>query len=111
VGARFRLLDELRRQKDHDWAIPGASGEADIEPKEDSKVVLDKKTNQWRSWDVTKYVQDVLAGKTQNHGLWLKIVNGEPEFHARFYPESDLDKGKDSNLRPKLSLEVGRDTD
>ncbi len=98
-------------QKDHDWAIPGASGEADIEPKEDSKVVLDRKTNQWRAWDVTKYVQDVLGGKAQNNGMLFKIVNGEPEYHVRLYPESDLDRGKDTNLRPKLVLEIGRDAD
>ena len=96
-------------QKDHDWTIPGASGEADIEPREDAKVLLGNKANQWLSWDVTKFVQDVLGGKAQNNGLLLKVVNGEPEFHVRLYPETDLDKGKDANLRPKLILDVGRD--
>ena len=98
-------------QKDHDWTIPGAAGEADIEPREDAKVLLGNKANQWLSWDVTKYVQDVLAGKSQNNGLLLKVVNGEPEFHVRLYPETDLDREKDSNLRPKLILDVGRDVE
>lgn len=98
-------------QKDHDWAIGGASGDADIEAKEDTKVLLDKKANQWRLWDVTKYVQDVLGGKAQNYGLLLKIVNGEPDFHVRFYPETDLDRAKDTNLRPKLVLDVARDAE
>ena len=98
-------------QKDHDWTIPGAAGEADIEPREDAKVLLGNKANQWLSWDVTKYVQDVLAGKSQNNGLLLKVVNGEPEFHVRLYPETDLDREKDLNLRPKLILDVGRDVE
>ena len=95
--------------KDHEWTIPGAAGEADIEPREDSKVLLGTKAGQWLSFDVTKYVQDVLAGKAQNNGMLLKIVNGEPEFHVRLYPETDTDQGKDSNLRPKVILDIGRD--
>ncbi|MEI6232828.1 MAG: DNRLRE domain-containing protein [Planctomycetota bacterium] len=96
-------------QKDHDWTIPGASGEADIEPREDAKVLIDGKTNKWVSWDITKYVQDVIAGKVQNNGLLIKVVNGEPEYHVRFYPESDLDRNKDISLRPKLVLDIGWD--
>ncbi len=96
-------------QKDHDWTIPGAGGETDIEPREDARVLLGNKANQWLSWDVTKYVQDVLGGKIQNNGLLLKVVNGEPEFHVRLYPETDLDREIDSNQRPKLILDVGRD--
>src|SRR5579862_2830178 len=98
-------------QKDHDWAIPGASGEADIEAKEESKVLLDRKAGQWRAWDVTKYVQDVMGGKAQNNGLLMKIINGEPDYHVRFYPETDLDRAKDANQRPKVILDVGRDAE
>jgi len=31
-------------QKDHDWTIPGAAGDADIEAKEDSKATLNAKS-------------------------------------------------------------------
>lgn len=98
-------------QKGHDWAIPGASGADDIEAREDSNMILDKKVNVWRQLDVTKYVQDVMGGKAQNNGLLLKVVNGEPDYHVRFYPETDLDAGKDKTLRPKLTLELLRDTE
>lgn len=98
-------------QKNHDWAIPGASGAEDIEAREDVNVTLDKKTSVWRRLDVTKYIQDVLAGKAQNNGLLLKIVNGEPDYHVRFYPETDLDRAKEKALRPKLVLELAHDAE
>lgn len=99
------------KDKGHDWSIPGASGAEDIEPKEESNVILDKKTNVWRQFDVTKYIQDVLGGKAQNNGMLLKVVNGEPDYHVRFYPETDLDRGKEKSLRPKLILELLRDAE
>ena len=92
--------------KKSDWAIPGASGDGDVESKEDSKVSIDKQKNLWRAWDVTKYVQDVLDGKAQNHGLLLRVMNGEPEYHVRLYPETDMESLKDKSLRPRLILEV-----
>ena len=88
------------------WATPGASGDADTEAKEDAKVTLDQKKNVWRSWDVTAYVQEVLTGKTANNGLLLRVINGEPDYHVRFYPETDLESVKDATLRPRLMLET-----
>jgi len=35
-------------------------------------------------------------------------MNGEPDYHVRFYPETDLDKLKDVKLRPRLILDVER---
>lgn len=88
------------------WDKPGASGDTDAEAKEEAKVALDNRKNVWRSWDVSAYVSDVLSGKAQNLGFLLRVVNGEPNYHARFYPESDLDALKDATLRPRLVLEV-----
>jgi len=88
------------------WGAPGASSDTDAEAKEDAKLTLDNRKNVWRSWDVTAYVQDVLAGKTQNLGFLLRVVNGEPNYHVRFYPETDLESLKDASLRPRLVLEV-----
>jgi hypothetical protein len=89
-----------------DWNLPGASSDADVERNEDAKMVLDDKKNLWRSWDITAYVQDVLAGKAQNFGFLLRVINGEPDYHVRFYPETDLDALKDAKLRPRLVLDV-----
>jgi hypothetical protein len=88
------------------WALPGASADADAEPKEDTALTLDAQKNVWRSWDVTAYVQDVLTGKAQNFGLLLRVTNGEPDYHVRFYPETDLERTRDEKLRPRLVLEV-----
>lgn len=88
------------------WGLPGASSDADAESKEEAKAVLDNHKNVWRSWDVTAYVQDVLSGKAQNCGLLLRVLNGEPDYHVRFYPETDLDSPKDAKLRPRLVLEA-----
>ncbi|MCY3020577.1 MAG: DNRLRE domain-containing protein, partial [Planctomycetota bacterium] len=95
--------------KNGNWSLPGASADADAESKEDAKVTLDNRKNVWRSWDVTAYVQDVLAGKAQNYGFLLRVVNGEPDYHVRFYPETDLEALKDKALRPRLVLEVEQD--
>jgi hypothetical protein len=92
--------------KNLDWAIPGASGEADISASEDAKVLIDKLRNQWRSFDVTQYAQDVLSGKQANFGFLLKVINGEPDHQVRFVPETDTDIGKDKSLRPRLILEL-----
>lgn len=95
--------------KGHEWAVPGAYGEADIEPKEDARVTFDKKKNEWRSWDVTKYVQDVLTGKAQNYGFVMRVINGEPDYHVRLYPESDIETIRDKALRPRLVIDVERE--
>jgi len=95
--------------KNTDWAIAGCSGDADVESKEDSKVIIDARRNVWRSFDVTQYAQDILAGKTQNSGFLLRVINGETDHHVRFFPESDLESSKDKSLRPKLTLEVEQD--
>ena len=92
--------------KDAAWGSPGATGDTDAEAKEDAKVILDNRKNVWRSWDVTAYVSDVLSGKAQNLGFLLRVINGEPNYHVRFYPETDLDAQKDAALRPRLVLEV-----
>ena len=89
-----------------DWQIPGAIGELDIDSKEESRISIDKTINQWRSWDVTQYVNDVLSGRTENNGFLMRVVNSEPEFHVRFYPETDLEKQKDVSLRPRLVLNI-----
>ena len=95
--------------KGADWALPGASGENDVESKEESMLKLDQKKSIWRSWDVTQYVQDILSGKAQNNGLLMRVINGEPDHHVRFYPETDIEGNKDKTLRPRLILEVERD--
>ncbi|HYF50348.1 MAG TPA: DNRLRE domain-containing protein [Planctomycetota bacterium] len=95
--------------KQMEWAIAGAGGEADIEPREDSRVIIDKRKNMWRSWDVTGYVSDVLTGKTQNHGFLMRVINNEPDYHVRFYPETDIENARDAKLRPRLVLEIERE--
>jgi len=91
-----------------DWTAPGANSEADAAPKEESSVKLDAKKNEWRAWDVTQYVNEVLAGKAQNNGLLMRVTNAEPDFHVRFYPETDLEAAaaKDKSLRPRLILDL-----
>jgi len=95
--------------KQMEWAIPGAGGEADIEPREDSRVTIDKRRNVWRTWDVTAYVSDVLTGKAQNHGFLMRVINSEPDYHVRFYPETDIENARDPKLRPRLVLEIERE--
>jgi hypothetical protein len=97
--------------KNLNWAQPGATGAADIEAKEDALLKLDDKKNIWRSVDVTSYVQDVLVGKIQNNGFLLRVINGEPQFHARFYPETDTTALTDKTLRPKLVLELEQEVE
>ena len=101
-------FDKTKKLK---WAIPGALGDADIESKEESRVIVDKKRDQWRSWDVTPYVKDVLSGKQQNFGFLIRVMNGEPDYQVRFYPGSDLDGKKDKSLRPRVILEVEKERD
>jgi hypothetical protein len=95
--------DSLKRL---DWAVPGAGAVSDVEAKADALLTLDDKKNIWRSIDVTAYVQDVLNGKIQNNGFLLRVINGEPQFHVRFYPESDTATLKDKTLRPRLILDL-----
>jgi hypothetical protein len=95
--------DELKKLP---WGLPGADGDADIEAKDDARVTLDSKYDQWRSFDVTEYVRDVLTGKRQNYGFLMRVINDEPSHQVRFYPEKDLDAKKDKSLRPRLILEV-----
>lgn len=92
--------------KTSEWAVPGASGEDDITSGEDASVALDAKKGLWRTFDLTRYVQDVLQGRWQNNGLLMRVTNGEPDFHVRFYPETDVDAQKDIKLRPKLVLDI-----
>jgi hypothetical protein len=94
--------------KNLEWSTPGAAGDADIENKEEAHLNLDNRKDVWRSFDVTAYLQDVLAGKAENHGLLLRVVNGEPNYHVRFYPETDLEAHKDKTLRPRLILQLDR---
>ena len=91
------------------WAVPGALGDADIESKEEARVIIDKKRDLWRSWDITAYVKDVLAGKQQNFGFLLRVMNGEPDYQVRFYPATDLDSKKDKSLRPRVVIEVEKE--
>jgi len=92
--------------KNCDWAVPGASGEDDITSGEDASVALDSKKGLWRTFDLTRYIQDVLQGRWQNNGLLMRVTNGEPDFHVRFYPETDVEAQKDIKLRPKLVLDL-----
>ncbi|HEY3321084.1 MAG TPA: DNRLRE domain-containing protein [Planctomycetota bacterium] len=92
--------------KDCDWAAPGASDEKDCDVAALTTITLDGKKNLWRAFDVTAYVQEILSGKAPNHGLLMKVANGEPDHHVRFYPETDLQAIKDKTLRPKITLEV-----
>jgi hypothetical protein len=94
--------------KSLDWATPGATGDADIEAKEEARLTLDNRKDVWRSFDVTAYIQDVLAGKTTNNGLLLRVVTNEPDYYVRFYPEGDLDTRKDKTLRPRMTLVLDR---
>ena len=86
-------------------AHPVCVGADDAEVKEESLVKLDGTAKVWRVWDVTAYVRDVVAGTTPNRGLMLRIVNGEAEYHARFYPETDLAVTNDPALRPRLVID------
>jgi hypothetical protein len=94
-----------------EWAVPGAGGAADVEAKEDVLLTLDDKKNVWRSIDITSYVQDVLNGKIQNNGFLLRVLNGEPQFHVRFYPETDTSALKDKALRPRLVLDLEKEVE
>jgi hypothetical protein len=91
------------------WETPGAIGDKDSEAKEEARITLDATKNVWRSWDITPYIQDVLKGKTQNYGFLMRVINGEPDFHIRFYPESDVENIKDAKLRPRLVLDLERE--
>jgi hypothetical protein len=99
----WMCYDELKKLN---WSLPGADGDADIEAKDDARVIIDSKHDVWRSWDVTDYVKDVLTGKRQNYGFLMRVINDEPSHQVRFYPEKDLDAKKDKSLRPRLVLEV-----
>jgi hypothetical protein len=91
------------------WAQPGASDGTDREATEEAKVTLDDKARQWRAWDITRYVQDVLSGKAPNHGFLMCVTNGEPKYHVRFYPETDLQAKKEAGLRPRVVLEISNE--
>ena len=48
----------------------------------------------------------IAEGRWQNNGLLLRVTNGEPDFHVRFYPETDVEAQKDIKFRPKLVLDI-----
>ena len=88
------------------WSSGGATGEADIAAKAEATLALGGEKEAWRAFDVTSYVRDILTGKIQNNGLLLRVVNGEPNYHVRFYPAGDLEGRRDPALRPRLTLEI-----
>jgi hypothetical protein len=88
------------------WGQPGADGDADIDAKDDARITFDSKHDQWRTWDVTDYVKDVLSGKRMNYGLLMRVLTDADRRQVRFYPPKDLDTKKDKSLRPRLVLEV-----
>lgn len=95
---------DYRRKKP--WQRPGATGSTDISDKPEAILRLDTEKGVWRSWDLTDYVREVLTEKVQNFGLLMRVVNREPFYDVRFYPNEDLEKGRDPNLRPRLVVEV-----
>ena len=88
------------------WSVRGGLCDADIEPKEEGRVIIDKNRDVWRAWDVTQYVKDVLTGKQQNFGFLMRVMNNELDYHVRFYPPGDLEGAKDKSLRPRVVLEI-----
>ncbi|MCZ7644182.1 MAG: DNRLRE domain-containing protein [Planctomycetota bacterium] len=95
--------DEKRKSA---WQRPGASGPDDAETKPAAELRFDQGTGLWREWDLTEYVQALLADKIPNHGLLMRVAADEPNYHIRFYPDTDLAEGRDPKLRPRLVVEI-----
>src|SRR6185295_3976611 len=88
------------------WDKPGASGPEDAADKPEAQLAFDDQKGQWRSWDVTQYVREIVEGKALNNGLLMRVLKDEPKYDLRFYPEGDLDAKKDAVLRPRLVVEL-----
>ncbi len=94
--------DQRRKKR---WERPGASGPKDAANQPDATLKIDPVKGAWRSWDVTKFVQETLDEKTQNFGLLMRITTNEPLFDLRFYPDGDLENDSRPKLRPRLVVE------
>jgi RHS repeat-associated protein len=87
--------DSVNWQSAHEgveWTAPGGDAGAIVATEE----VPAEAPPGWDEWDVTTVVQEWLAGARANHGLTVRGVAGEAEFHS--------DDSSSAALRPKLEI-------